>query len=153
MNPPDPILEELLAKLEPPYKSKGESQIGRLLDRYGIPFFYEQPLLVWDRGRNRIWHPDFSLLDYAGLILEYAGMPDKSEYRAGIRHKRRVYKQNAIPALFIHPNDLQGPDWPAKLYHRIQAIYREIQQGNPVYTKPIEEYTSGHIQPGKQFYG
>lgn len=32
----EPVLEEQLAKLEPLYKSRGEAQIGRLLDRYGI---------------------------------------------------------------------------------------------------------------------
>lgn len=153
LNPPDPLLEERLRKLEPPYKSKGEAQIGRMLDRYGLPFFYEQSLLVRDRGRERIWHPDFTVPDLAGLILEYAGMPDKPTYRAGIRHKKRVYKQNVIPALFIFPADLQGPDWPVEIYHRIQALYREIQQESHYYLKPLAEYNSGHIQPGKQFYG
>ena len=54
---PDPALEERLAGLEPPYRSRGEAQVGRLLDRYGIPFFYEHPLLVLDRGHYRVWHP------------------------------------------------------------------------------------------------
>ena len=57
MEPPDPELEERLAELEPPYRSRGEAQVGRLLDRYGIPFFYEHPLLVLDRGHYRVWHP------------------------------------------------------------------------------------------------
>ena len=35
---PDPELEALLASLEPPYRSRGEAQVGRQLDRYGIPF-------------------------------------------------------------------------------------------------------------------
>ena len=54
---PNPALEERLAGLEPPYRSQGEAQVGRLLDRYGIPFFYEHPLLILDRGRHRVWHP------------------------------------------------------------------------------------------------
>jgi len=53
----DPELEARLAALEPPYKSKGEAQVGRILNRYGIPFIYEQPTLIYDRGRHRIWHP------------------------------------------------------------------------------------------------
>ena len=44
-------LEDRLDPLEPPYKSRGEAQVGRLLDRYGIPFVYEQPTIVYDRGR------------------------------------------------------------------------------------------------------
>ena len=57
MNTPDPELEERLTRLEPPYRSRGEAQVGRLLDRYGIPFFHEYPTMVYDRGRHRVWHP------------------------------------------------------------------------------------------------
>ena len=57
MNVPDPELEACIARLEPPYRSRGEAQVGRRLDRYGIPFFYEYPTLVYDRGRYRQWHP------------------------------------------------------------------------------------------------
>ena len=124
MNPPDPVLEDYLAQLEPPYKSQGEAQVGRLLDRYGIPFFYEQSLLVFDRRKNCIWHPDFTLPAYAGLILEYAGMPDVDDYMTGIRHKQRAYQSNEIPAMFIYPSDLTGPNWPDRLYERIYKIIR-----------------------------
>ena len=120
MTSPDPVLEEQLAKLEPPYKSRGEAQIGRLLDRYGIPFFYEQPLIVYDRGLHKIWHPDFTLPTYDGLVIEYAGMPDVPEYLAGIRHKQEVYKDNEIPAMFVYPDNLRGPNWPDLLYERLQ---------------------------------
>jgi hypothetical protein len=122
----DYALEKQLAKLEPPYKSRGEAQIGRLLDRYGIPFFYEQPLIVYDRGRHRLWHPDFTLPSYAGLIVEYAGMPDKPEYMAGIRHKQRVYKDNEIPAMFVFPDELTGPDWPKLLYEKLQQETNQL---------------------------
>lgn len=54
---PEARLEDRLGSNEPPYKSRGEAQVGRLLDRYGLPFFYEQPTLIYDRGRHRIWHP------------------------------------------------------------------------------------------------
>jgi len=110
-----------LGKLEPPYKSRGEAQIGRLLDRYGIPFFYEQALIVYDRGRHKLWHPDFTLPTYDSLLIEYAGMPDKPEYMAGIRHKQRVYTSNEIAAMFVYPSDLTGPDWPVRLYEMLQS--------------------------------
>ena len=76
-------LEDRLGPLEPPYKSRGEAQIGRLLDRYGVPFFYEQPTLVYDTGRHHIWRPDFTLPTYGGLIVECAGVPSAPgpEYR------------------------------------------------------------------------
>ena len=119
MNPPHPDLEEMLAQLEPPYKSRGETQIGRLLDRYRIPFLYEHPLLIWDRGKYRTWHPDFTLPTYDELILEYAGMPEIDDYMTGIRHKQGAYQANGISAFFVYPNDLKGPDWPGRLYDRI----------------------------------
>ena len=117
-------LEDRLGPLEPPYKSRGEAQIGRLLDRYGLPFFYEQPTLVYDRGRHRRWHPDFTLPEYNGLIVEYAGMPDVPDYAAGIRHKKEAYRANGIPALFVYPDDLTGPGWPEQVRERIDVAGR-----------------------------
>ena len=126
MNPPDPVLEEMLARLEPPYKSRGEAQVGRFLDRYGILFFYEQPLLIWDRGKYRTWHPDFTLPTYNRLILEYAGMPEIDDYMTGIRHKVHAYRSNGIPALFVYPAELKGPDWPEQLYQKIEQSSTSI---------------------------
>lgn len=104
-------LEDRLGPLEPPYKSRGEAQIGRLLDRYGIPFFYEQPTLVYDARRHHIWHPDFTLPTYGGMIVEYAGVPNVPgpEYLELLQHKAAVYEANAIPAIFILPDDLGEP--------------------------------------------
>ena len=116
-------LEDRLAPDEPPYKSRGEAQVGRLLDRYGIPLLYESPLLVRDRGRYRIWHPDFALPTYGGLIVEYAGMPDDPAYAEGIRRKQEVYRSNALPSIFLYPSDLKGPDWPERVLAAIQAGY------------------------------
>jgi hypothetical protein len=113
-------LEDQLGPDEPPYRSRGEAQVGRLLDRYGLPFVYEQATLVYDRGRYRLWHPDFALPQYGGLIVEYAGMMDVPDYAAGIRHKRHAYARNGLRALFIYPRDLTGPAWPARLRARIQ---------------------------------
>ncbi len=113
-------LDERLEQLEPPYRSRGEAQVGRLLDRYEIPFFYERPTVIYDRGRLRIWHPDFTLLTYNGLIIEYAGMMDLPNYAAGIRHKQKVYITNGIPAMFVYPQDLTGPKWPETLAKRIE---------------------------------
>ena len=67
-------MEEGIGPLEPPYKSRGEAQMGRLLDRYELPFFYEQPTLIYDRGRHHIWHPDFTPPQYNGLVVEYAAL-------------------------------------------------------------------------------
>ena len=34
------------------------------------------PLDILDRGRHRIWRPDFTLPHHGSLVVEYAGMPD-----------------------------------------------------------------------------
>ena len=117
---PDSDLDARLAALEPAYRSRGEAQVGRLLDRYGIPFFYEQPLVILDSGRHRTWHPDYTLPTYGNMIVEYAGMPDVPEYVQGIRHKQQVYTANGIPVIFVYPRDLTGPAWPERLYDRIR---------------------------------
>jgi hypothetical protein len=121
-------LEDQLGPDEPPYRSRGEAQVGRLLDRYGLPFVYEQATIVYDRGRYRRWHPDFKLLQYGGLIVEYAGMMDVPDYAAGIRHKAAAYARNSIPALFVYPVDLTGRDWPRRLIHRIYRTGAQAQQ-------------------------
>ena len=131
---PGPALEDRLAQREPPYKSKGEAQVGRLLDRYGIPFFYEHALLVYSRGRYRVWHPDFTLPRYTGLIIEYAGMPDRPDYMGGIRYKERVYKANRKPVLFLNPRHITGRQWPRKVIGRIRRAYRRCTAG-PAYSR------------------
>ena len=85
----------------------------------------QQPTIVLDRSRHRIWRPDFTLPDHNGAIVEYAGMPDLPGYMDGVRHKRRTYKANQIPAMFVYPKDLTGPDWPGRLIERVHRVGRE----------------------------
>ena len=128
-------LEDRLDPLEPPYKSRGEAQVGRLLDRYGIPFFYEKPLMIHDRDKSRLWHPDFTLPNYGDLIVEYAGMPEIPEYAEGLRHKMEAYSRNSVPAVFIYPDDLKGPRWPEKVLYKV---------GRP--------RASGYVKPRQYFH-
>ena len=95
-------LEDELSELEPPYRSRQEAQLGKMLDRYGIPFFYQQPLLVYDDGRHEITKPAFTLPTYAGLAVEYA---DRSQ---DIRRRQQVYQDNGIAAVIVRREDLQG---------------------------------------------
>jgi hypothetical protein len=115
--------------------------VGRLLDRYGIPFFHEYPTPVYDRGRYRTWKPDFTLPTYDGLIVEYAGMLDVPSYAAGIRHKRQVYLANGLHALFISEDDLKGPQWPERLLRR---VYRATATR---YGTSRSGYTRGGLAP------
>lgn len=119
---------------EHPYRSRGEAQIGRLLDRYGIPFEYERPTRVnLPEGRVSLWRPDFTVfpetdegqhgVDQAhSMIVEYAGMPDRHDYRLGMDYKQHVYGLNGYAALFALPQDLEGPAWPERLRERIDRL-------------------------------
>ena len=141
-------LDERVDQLEPPYRSRGEAQVGRLLDRYGIPFFYEHPLLVLDRGRYRIWHPDFTLPSYGGLVVEYAGMPDRPDYMQGIRHKVRAFRANGVAAVFLYPWNLRGEDWQEDVIARIH--YVSHSRLNPLWPpEPCSDYGNNGARPAR----
>ena len=61
------------------YKSNGEIQIARFLEKNKIAHQYEHPLAVVDHGKTKIWYPDFSLPHY-GMIIEYFGVLPKNCY-------------------------------------------------------------------------
>jgi hypothetical protein len=101
------------------YRSRGETAVANVLNTYGIPFCYELPRLVYDRGQYRVWHPDFSLPEHGGAVIEYAGMMDLPDYRSGIEHKERAYAANHIPALFVYPEDISRPGWHESIISRV----------------------------------
>ena len=103
-------------------KSRGELQIARLLERNGIAYQYEYPLAVIDRGRVRLWYPDFRLPEY-GLIIEYFGVNGDPGYDQRIRHKIETYRRAGIEGLFLRSQDLRG-DWPGRILGRIEAILK-----------------------------
>jgi len=118
-------LEEKLSSLEPAYQSTAERQIGRMLDQYGIPFFYRQTLLIYDQGQNQLWEPSFVLPGYEGMVIDYLS-PDKNrEAFDNLEHHRRVYAYNQIPAILVTAKDIQGLDWQQNLYQKVQQIYRQ----------------------------
>jgi hypothetical protein len=73
------------------YKSKAEVQIARMFERNNIAYRYEYPVAVVDRGRTRLWYPDFYLPDYA-VIIEYFGVNGDTSYDNRTKHKIEVYK-------------------------------------------------------------
>ena len=103
-------------------KSQGEVQIARLLERNGIAYQYEYPLALIDRGKTRIWYPDYRLPEY-GMIIEYFGVNGNSGYDERTRHKMEVYKQAGIEGLFLKKDSLAG-DWPNKIMGQIEAILK-----------------------------
>jgi hypothetical protein len=100
------------------FRSWGEEQIARLLDRNGIAFRYEHPLAVVDGGKVKIWYPDFYLPHY-GLIAEYFGFNGDHGYDATAHHKIQVYTNEGIDGLFLTRDSLRG-DWPTKVLGDIE---------------------------------
>jgi len=105
------------------YKSKAEIQIARLFERENIRFRYEHPLAVVDRGKTRIWYPDFQLPEY-GMIVEYFGVNGDSGYDKQTRHKRQVYQDSGIDVLFLTEDCLKG-DWPTQIMGQIEGILKK----------------------------
>ena len=103
-------------------KSKGEVQIARLLDRNNIAYQYERPAAVVDRGKVRIWYPDFHLPEY-GMIIEYFGVNGKKGYDEQAKPKMSVYKQNGIEGLFLTEASFRG-DWPGYIMGQIEGILK-----------------------------
>ncbi len=100
--------------------SYGEKQIARMLNQYGIRFFYEYPLAVIDRGKVRVNYPDFLLPDL-GAIIEYAGMMDNPRYVAQLEHKKAVYREAGVGCVVVEPADLGGY-WPGKITNALRQL-------------------------------
>ena len=102
------------------YRSQGEAQIARLLDRYRIDYLYEHPLAVVDGGKVRVWYPDFQLRGY-GMVIEYCGRPDDPRYREGMMRKEQVYHDNGVSALMLRPETFRG-NWPERVLGQIEGV-------------------------------
>ena len=120
----EPKLEDMLTELDPPYESKEELQIGRVLDQYGIPFFYRQATIIYHEGKNDIWKPSFTLYPYGGLVIDYIPGPDQKQKDELVR-KEQIYRYNQIPAVLLGPKDLMEPNWEELLYGKIETTYKQ----------------------------
>jgi hypothetical protein len=112
-------LEDMLTELDPSYESKEELQIGRVLDQYGIPFFYRQATIIYHEGKNDIWKPSFTLYPYGGLVIDYIPGSDQ-EQKEELLRKEQIYRYNQIPAVLLGPGDLIQPKWEILLYEKIK---------------------------------
>lgn len=105
------------------YKSRAEVQIAGLLDREGIAYRYEHPLAVIDRGKTKIWYPDFYLPEY-GMIIEYFGLHGDADYDRRTEHKLQVYRNTGIDALFLTEATLIR-EWPKGIITGIEDMLEQ----------------------------
>ena len=77
-------------------RSKSEAIIADMLFELGIPYRYEQLLMLKDK---KVRYPDFTLLKVKGrevIYLEHFGLLDDEEYRNGCMNKLREYMSSGI---------------------------------------------------------
>ena len=127
------------------YRSRGERMIGAFLEDAGLAFRYEPPLLVEDKGRVRIWHPDFFLPDYR-TVIEYFGVKDRPEYQRMKNHKVRVYRENSIPAVYVTPDDFER-HWQGDLLDRVGALLKRRAGHFDLLRKTYEQTGVARNQP------
>lgn len=102
------------------YKSSGERKIAQILNKYGIDFKYESPVLITDdQNKQRIWYPDFYLPEF-GVYIENYGIEYNPNYDNGRIKKQQVYQSMGLPVIPTMPynqhSDLEG--------YIINEIYR-----------------------------
>jgi hypothetical protein len=115
------VLEDELTELDPPYESKEEAMIGKLLDRYGMPFFYKQATIIYNQGKNEIWNPTFTLPQYGCAVIDYVPQEKQAVERI------EIYRYNQIPATVLGPKDLDKPNFQQELYEKLQRQTTRIQ--------------------------
>jgi hypothetical protein len=113
----------MLTELDPLYESKDELKIGRMLDQYGIPFFYRQATIIYNKGQNEVWKPSFTVYPYGGLVIDYVPGAEQGQKDEWLR-KEKIYRYNQIPAVLLGPKDLTEPNWEEMLYGRIEQAYQ-----------------------------
>lgn len=78
-------------------RSKSEKIIADELTRRGIPYKYEKPLILEERGKMLVIRPDFTILNTSNrkqYILEHFGMMDDPNYIAKAMTKMNTYEKN-----------------------------------------------------------
>jgi len=113
----DTELTDLLNEDDPPYESAEELRIGRVLDQYGIPFFYRQPTVIYNDGKNEIWKPTFTLPQYGCSVIDYIAEQKQAAERIDI------YRYNQIPATVLGPKDLDKPNFEQNLYQKLKEEF------------------------------
>ncbi|MBR3508474.1 MAG: hypothetical protein IKO03_06885 [Lachnospiraceae bacterium] len=80
-------------------RSKSEKIIADELDRHGIPYHYEMPLLLRVDGQMKEFHPDFTIMNVTtGEVkyLEHLGMMDNPSYYNNVLAKLDIYERNGL---------------------------------------------------------
>jgi hypothetical protein len=100
--------------------TESEKVVADFLARNGMWWNFEQPIYVKDdRGRPRVWSPDF-YVPRLGIHIEVVG-----NNSANYSYREQVYQQNSIPVIFVYPNK---DGWQQVLLDSIRLIHQDRWQ-------------------------
>lgn len=80
-------------------RSKSELIIADELYKYNVPYRYEMPLILNDRGREITIRPDFTIINRSNgkkYIYEHLGMMDNPDYVEKNMRKLDLYEKNGF---------------------------------------------------------
>jgi hypothetical protein len=98
--------------------SKAEFMASQFLKQLNLYWLYEQAVyLLDDKGRPRVWTPDFYIPDL-GLYIEIVGDGENPQYS----WREMIYRNNHIPIIFVAPYQIE--DWQGYLVDRINQMHR-----------------------------
>jgi len=117
---PDKTIEYYLSDPKPQYESKGQEMIGRMLDKYGIAFYYKDPYLLWENGERKVKRPDFTLPTYNNAVINYIPRLNQAAERV-----KDIYRENWTAALSLDDDFLAKPDWQQRLYNELEKIFHQ----------------------------
>lgn len=86
--------------------SEGEAFIADYFDKESIKYVQEKPIVGLYNDTKQYRRADFYLKDY-DVYLEFLGRwNNTSKDRETYRHKKKVFKHNNIPCVYLYPENL-----------------------------------------------
>ncbi len=84
------------------YKSRGEFEIAKFLDKFKIEFEYEFPIAIVEGDKTKIWYPDFYLKEYQ-IVIEYFGMYNHNKvYKNNANFKKKTFQNCGIQFIPVY---------------------------------------------------
>jgi len=117
------------------YKSKGEYEIAKFLNKYNIEFEYEFPITVVENGKTKIWYPDFYLKEYQ-TVIEYFGMYNYNEtYKLNANFKKKTFQDCGIQFIAVYELRDKWEDYILKSMKmhqeiKLKKLYKIIENFN-----------------------
>ncbi len=124
-------------------KSEGERQIASFLDKCGVRYMYEAPVVVTHHGKQRIWYPDFLLPDLS-LYIEYFGLAGRPDYDLSIIEKMDAYANSGLQVIPVYPQHVENHS----SVYLAKEISRATQERSQLVERQLHGVFSHYARPG-----